>query len=254
MDKRKKSVGVTAFMIGLILFVVLFSAASGVAVKFGMKLVEAENAARVASNTSGKTFVAVIDAGHGGEDGGCCNGIVLEKDINLDIAKRVSGLCSLLGIETRLMRDDDRMLYDLYGDLNDYTGKKKVYDLKNRVRFTREENADIYVGIHINKFPDSNCRGMQIYYADKIERSEALADAVRNKSIEVLGEDGKRPIKKGKSSIFVLSHASCPAILVECGFISNEKDLERLTSDEGKLDAAVIMASGIFAYSTEFDT
>lgn len=254
MKEKEKSLGITFFMIGLVLFVVLFSAASGIAVKFGLKLVEAENAARAVSNASKNTFVAVIDAGHGGEDGGCCNGKILEKDINLDIAKRVSGLCSLLGIDTKLTRCDDEMLYDLYDDLEDYSGKKKVYDLKNRVRFAKEENADIYVGIHINKFPDSECRGMQIYYAEKVEKSDVLAETVRAKSIEMLGTDGEREIKKGRSSIFVLSHASCPAVLVECGFLSNPSDVERLTSDEGKLCAAAIIASGISEYAKSVGT
>lgn len=254
MAYKERNTRTTVFMIGIVLFVVLFSAASGIAVKYGIKLAENETSAHIVSLKESKTFTAVIDAGHGGEDGGCSSGNVLEKDLNLDVAERVSGLCSLLGINTVMTREEDTMLYDMYGDLTDYSGKKKIYDLKNRVKFTKESGADVYVGIHMNKFPDSSCRGMQIYYAEKNDLSEELAKTVREKSIAVLGEDGKRELKKGKTSVFVLSHAECPSILVECGFLSNSSDLERLCTDEGKLQVAVIIAGGIFEYSKSFGT
>ena len=253
-ENKEKTAGTAAFMVGLVLFVVLFSAAASVAVKFGMKLVASETASYVVSSKSGDSFVAVIDAGHGGEDGGCSAGEVLEKDLNLEVAKRVSGFCSLLGIDTMMTRSEDTMAYDLYKELNDYTGKKKLYDLKNRVRFTKEAGADIYVGIHMNKFPDSSCKGMQIYYAEKVDSSMSLAEKIRDKNVSAFGKDGERELKKGKSAIFVLAHAECPAVLVECGFLSNPSDLERLTTDEGKLATAAVVAAGILEYSKGCDT
>lgn len=251
---KEKSTGTTVFMIGLVLFVVLFSAASGIAVKYGIKLAENETSAHIVSSKESRTFTVVIDAGHGGEDGGCKSGDILEKNLNLDVAERVSGICSLLGINTVMTRKEDTMLYDLYKDLADYSGKKKVYDLKNRVKFTKESGADIYVGIHMNKFPDSSCHGMQIYYAEKNDLSEELAKKIREKNISVFGKDGERELKKGKTSVFVLSNAECPSVLVECGFLSNSSDLERLCSDEGKLQVAMIIASGIFEYSKSSGT
>lgn len=254
MENRKKSVGTAPFMIGLVLFVVLFSAASSVAVKYGIKLASSKTASYVSASGEKKKYVAVIDAGHGGEDGGCSSGNILEKDLNLDVSKRVAGLCALLGVETEMTRTDDTLLYDMYDDMSDYTGKKKMYDLKNRVRFTKEAEADAYVAIHMNKFPSQSCDGMQIYYAESENGSLALAESIRAKNIEAVGESGSRELKKGKNSIFVLAHAECPAVLVECGFLSNPGDLEKLTSEEGKLETALVIALGLFESSKSADT
>ena len=98
--------------------------------------------------------VIVIDAGHGGEDGGAvaADGTV-EKDLNLEVAHILAQMLSFAGYDVRMTRTEDRMLYDLYGDAEEYAGRKKTYDLRNRLRFAEEADAALFISIHMNKFP-----------------------------------------------------------------------------------------------------
>ena len=123
--------------------------------------------ADVSTEAGRSKAVVVIDPGHGGEDGGAvaADG-TLEKTLNLEFSKTLYTTCKVLGIDAVMTRDTDTLLYDKYSDLEDYTGKKKVYDLRNRLRFTEElgDNA-VFVGIHMNKFPEEKYCGTQIYYS-----------------------------------------------------------------------------------------
>ena len=110
------------------------------------------------------TVTYVIDAGHGGEDAGAIayDG-TLEKDLNLEIATLLCGLLELNGNNVKMTRDSDTLLYDYYNDLEDYTGQKKVYDLKNRLKIAEEYENSVYVGIHMNKFSVAKYKGLQVY-------------------------------------------------------------------------------------------
>ena len=111
----------------------------------------------------------VIDPGHGGEDAGAvADDGTLEKDLNLEISTLLFSILELNGKEAVLTRDSDTLLYDKYDDLENYTGKKKVYDLKNRLKIAEEKENSIYVGIHMNKFPDSKYSGLQVYFSPNI--------------------------------------------------------------------------------------
>lgn len=205
-----------------------------------------------ASDTSLPVFeisdenVIVIDAGHGGEDAGAIapDG-TLEKDLNLEISKLIYTLCRLNGNSARLTRDEDTLLYDCYSDLQDYTGKKKVYDLKNRVKITEEENNPIYVGIHMNKFQESKYSGLQVYYSKNNALSKSLASCVQNNTREYLQADNKRKIKQADSSIYILDSLECPSVLIECGFLSNEKELENLKDTKYQASLSLVIFSSI---------
>ena len=172
-----------------------------------------------------EAMCVVIDAGHGGEDGGCVSADgVLEKDINLE----------------------DNMLYDMYGD--NYEGRKKTYDLKNRLKFTRENEADILVSIHMNKFPQSQYHGLQVYYSDNHADSAELAQSIQSFCRLYLQPDNQREVKKAGSNIFLLDRAEMPAVLVECGFLSNAEETEKLCDNEYRKKLSFMLSMAIVSY------
>lgn len=195
-----------------------------------------------AVSTKNDKTVIVIDAGHGGEDAGAiaADG-TLEKELNLQIASLVKVLCDLNGTSAVMTREDDTLLYDYYGDLENYTGQKKLYDLKNRVRITNEYENAVFLGIHMNKFSTSQCSGLQIYYSKNNPASELLARSIQNSARTYLQPENNRAVKAADSSIYVLYSLHCPAVLVECGFLSNESELELLKTEEYQAKLSLVL-------------
>lgn len=185
--------------------------------------------------------VIVIDPGHGGEDGGASSDGVCEKDINLGIALDLAALCRAAGLEYRLTRSEDVMLYD--------TDKpsRKMQDLANRLKLTEDCDC-IFISIHQNKFPQPSCRGAQVYYSGNDENSKKLALAIQTAVCENLQSENTRQIKKAGSEIFVLDRAEVPAVLVECGFLSNKDDLSLLLSKDYRKKLACVLYSAILCY------
>ncbi|MBQ7412169.1 MAG: N-acetylmuramoyl-L-alanine amidase [Clostridia bacterium] len=187
-------------------------------------------------------YVLVIDAGHGGEDAGAvAEDGTLEKDLNLEIASLIRVLCDLNGTRAVMTREDDRLLYDHYDELDDYTGHKKEYDLKNRVKIANELENPIFISVHMNKFAQTKYSGTQIYYSKNNPSSQLLARGIQNMTRAYAQPSNKRPIKQADSSIFVLNKLECPAVLVECGFISNEAELELLKTSEHQAKMSLII-------------
>lgn len=192
------------------------------------------------------TVTYVIDAGHGGEDAGAiAHDGTLEKDLNLEIATLLCGLLELNGNNVKMTRDSDTLLYDYYNDLEDYTGQKKVYDLKNRLRIAEEYENSIYVGIHMNKFSVAKYKGLQVYYSPNNENSFDLASKIRDNTRLYLQKDNKREIKRADSSIYILNKANMPAVLIECGFLSNDEELTNLKDNDYRAKLAITIFSSI---------
>ena len=200
---------------------------------------------------SGETerYTFVIDAGHGGEDGGAvATDGTEEKNLNLAISNALYGLLTLNGQSTVATRQTDTLLYDYFHDREDYTGQKKMYDLRNRLRITeREENA-VYVGIHMNKFTDPQYSGLQVYYSKNSEKSSALAGTVQMYVRNSLQSTNDRAIKPAGQGIYILSEAKVPAILIECGFLSNPAECAALRTEayQRQLTAAIFYALSTF--------
>lgn len=186
----------------------------------------------------------VIDPGHGGEDGGAVVGDTLEKELNLEISECLYDMYTLFGIRAELTRTEDIMLYDRYGELTDYRGRKKTYDLRSRLRIAEESGADLYVGIHMNKFPLESSRGLQVYYSPNTEESGRAAALVQSYSKKYIDPENRRETKKATDAIYILKRIRIPAVLEECGFLSNEAERELLKTHAYRLKlAAVIFAS-----------
>ena len=197
----------------------------------------------VSSSYDNVTFV--IDAGHGGEDAGAIafDG-TLEKDLNLEIASLLSCLLELNGNSIKMTRTTDTLLYDHFDDLDDYTGQKKVYDLKNRVKIAQACENPIFVGIHMNKFSNAKYSGLQVYYSKNNSDSALVASEIKNTVKKYLQPQNNRETKIADSSIYILDKIDCPSVLVECGFLSNENELLNLKSKDyqEKLSLAIFCA------------
>lgn len=161
----------------------------------------------------------VIDAGHGGEDGGAVSLTgVPESGINLEIALRLNDLMHLLGYETRMIRSTDTAVY-VAGET---IAQKKASDLKERVRVVNETENAILVSIHQNTFPDGRYSGAQVFHA-ATPGSRELAEGIQQALVEVVNPGSRRQCKAA-AGIYLMENIRCTGILVECGFLSNPEE------------------------------
>lgn len=177
-------------------------------------------------------YTFVLDPGHGGEDGGAVGADgTEEKHLNLEIGKCLYDLMLLNGQSVLLTRTEDTLLYDYYHDLEDYTGHKKMYDLRNRLKITEQTDDAVYVGIHMNKFTDPRYGGLQVYYSPKTPKSNVLAGMIQMSVKNACQPDNNRAVKAATSGIYVLNECHTPAVLVECGFLSNPEECHLLNTE-----------------------
>lgn len=182
-----------------------------------------------------RQVTVVIDAGHGGIDGGAtsCTG-VLESGFNLQIACKLEDLLHLLGYETVMIRRTDTSVYTEGNTI----AAQKVSDLKERVRIANETENAILVSIHQNTFSDQRYRGAQVFYAPS-EGSRELAQILQSKL------PGNSRECKIAGAIYLLQNIHCPGVLVECGFLSNPAEEALLRTDAYQQKLCGIMAAAI---------
>ena len=180
----------------------------------------------------------IIDAGHGGVDGGAtsCTG-VLESQINLQIALRLNDLMHFLGIDTVMIRTDDRSVYTE----GETIAAKKVSDLKERVRIVNSTDNAFLISIHQNQFSDSQYHGAQVFYA-ATSGSLDWAKSMQNALITHINPGSKRNVKKGEG-IYLLEKINCSGILIECGFLSNPEEEAKLRSTEYQQQLCCVIAT-----------
>ena len=190
--------------------------------------------------------VIVLDAGHGGEDGGAVgHGGVLEKDINLKVAKIIYELLKLNDTNVIMTRTEDKMLYDRY---QNYEGRKKMYDLRARVEMANEIEDSVLISIHMNSYPSPSCRGAQVYYSKNHSESYNIAGKVQTYLSSYVQKDNTRKIKAAGSNIYLLDKASSPAVLIECGFLSNPDDTKMLSDAEYRKKLACSIFAALCDY------
>ena len=174
--------------------------------------------------------VVVIDPGHGGVDGGATANGVVEKELNLAIGKKLRSLCLLFGFEVRMTREDDVSIHD---EGMETIREQKNSDLRNRLELMTAEPGAAVVSIHMNKFQQSRIRGAQVFYAPKAPGSEELARLIQEDVKALVQPENTRQIKRADSSLFLLYNNTVnPAVLVECGFISNPEEAAQLQEAE----------------------
>lgn len=194
-----------------------------------------------------RTFV--IDAGHGGEDGGAvaADG-TLEKDLNLAVAQRLEVLLRFLGEDTVMTRTRDVSIHSSGAET---LRQKKVSDLKNRVALVSGTPDAILVSIHQNSLPSApRVHGAQVFYGT-VEPSAALARSVQAALNAAVNTDGAKQEKQIEPTIYLMKNVPCPAILVECGFLSNAEETALLRQGEYQLRLAAAIAAGLLQEETE---
>ena len=196
--------------------------------------------------SEGRTII--IDAGHGAPDGGAVGASgVLEKDLNLAVATALQKFLESGGTEVILTRSDDNGIYDVSGSIK----SKKVSDIKNREKLMKETDADAFISIHMNKFPEEKYSGPQVFYSVNDEESKTLAECVQHNLITVLSPVSEREVKEAYDSIYLLKNATVPAILVECGFLSNAQEEKKLIEENYQKQIAWAIYCGIIQYFDE---
>lgn len=184
-----------------------------------------------------RPYIIVIDAGHGGEDGGSISIDGLpESNFNLSIALRLEKIFQFLGMETRMVRDRDISVYTEGTTL----AQKKRSDLKNRVNIVNESEKNILLSIHQNSYPDSRYYGAQVFYANT-EGSKALAAVLQSAIRSALNPGGNREIKPA-AGIYLMEHIQRPGVLIECGFLSNPQESQLLEDSEYQKKIACVLA------------
>ena len=188
----------------------------------------------------------IVDAGHGGDDGGAI-GIdgTVEKDINLDIALKLEKILKFYGFNVIMTRTQDVMTCD---DGLDSLRKRKISDIHNRFELMRKNPDAIFISVHQNKFEDSSQHGTQVFYSGNDERSKELAEAIQTSVTLTLQRKNGRVVKKSGSGIYLLYHAKIPAVLVECGFISNSDEVKKLKDESYRMKLAILIADGLLKY------
>lgn len=180
----------------------------------------------------------VIDAGHGGMDGGAtsCTG-KLESAYNLEIALKLNDLLHLLGHDTVMTRTSDRSI-ETEGQT---IAAKKVSDLKERVRIVNETENALLISIHQNTFSDSRYSGAQVFYGPEGE-GQRLAEDLQTAFCTTLNPGSNRKCKKA-DSVYLMQHIDCTGVLVECGFLSNAQEEAKLSSPNYQRKLCCVIAS-----------
>lgn len=179
----------------------------------------------------------IIDAGHGGFDGGAVsdNG-VLEKDLNLLIAKALQNELKSRRYKVVMTRETDCSL-----------AQSKAQDIKNRVKISGDYDNALFISIHCNKFPQKKYSGLQTFYskANNEELAKLIAESIQSKYISQINPSCYRKAKTADNSIYLMKNAKTTAVLVECGFVSNDMELKKLQDDYYQNSIAEIIADAV---------
>jgi len=193
-------------------------------------------------------LVIVVDAGHGGSDGGAvASDGTFESVLNLQIADKLNDTLSAIGFKTYMTRTDDNSI----GDRSSTIRNEKVSDIHKRMDIMNSFENCIFVSIHQNFYSGVSSWGTQVFYSGNNSESELIAQSVQSSVSETLQNDNKRMVKKSGSEIYLLYHAEKPAILIECGFMSNINELEKLKNDTYQQEIAYSITNGIINYLIE---
>lgn len=190
----------------------------------------------------------ILDAGHGGEDGGAVSPSgALESNINLAVVKRMDGVLGLFGVRTFLLREEDISLHDSNAQT---LRQKKRSDLLNRVFMVEAQANSTMISIHQNSYPDGRYSGAQAFYAPT-EGSRILAQTMQEALRRALDPRNNRLEKQIPDTIFLMNHITCPAVLVECGFLTNPQEEQLLCSGGYQTKMATVLAGGYLRWITQ---
>lgn len=193
----------------------------------------------VISQSSRSTLV--LDAGHGGIDGGAISDSGLkESDINLQIALKTEALVRFLGIDTVMTRETDT-------NNSDNKAYSEHDNLVQRVKLANSTENAVLISIHQNKFPSAVVSGAEVMYSDN-DDSKALGLLTQDNLVALLDSSNRRVARPAPKELLLTSSVECPTILVECGFMSNPQEVQKLASNDYQLKLAAILAGSYIQF------
>ncbi len=196
------------------------------------------------SSVINNNVTVIVDAGHGGEDGGAVANDIIEKDINLSISKKLADILKASGYKVILTRSDDEMV-DAVGETQ---RERKVSDMHNRLDVFNKSENNVVISIHQNKFTQEQYHGTQVFYSENNNKSITLATAIRDDVKALLQPDNTRECKPAGREIFLLSNSNVPSVIVECGFISNYDEAQKLKTNDYQNQMAFAIFAGFMDY------
>ena len=190
--------------------------------------------------------VIVLDAGHGGNDGGCVsvNGVA-EKGINLSIVQTLRDSLDILGFDVVCTREDDRSIHDSGVE---GIAKQKLSDMKNRLDIINRYDDALVVSVHQNQFVDPRYSGAQMFYAKENDDSRRLAECMKKQFVALLQPSNERETKPVGKEMYLIHNAKSPALMVECGFLSNPDEAKLLESADYQKKVAFTILTGTQEY------
>ena len=211
------------------------------------KRISANNAI-VVSAVPSESKLIIIDAGHGGIDGGAVGyNNIIEKDINLSIAKKLETMLTSLGFEVIMTRSDDDMAGEPLHQ-NAYIHERKVNDSKTRVEIINSHPNAIVLSIHQNLFSQTKYNGAQMFYSIQNNDSKVIAKLLQTRFSSMLQTGNTREIKPVSDDIYLMNNINNPAVLVECGFISNALEAANLSDDTYQNKVAFVIFAALCDY------
>lgn len=197
--------------------------------------------------TSREAKIIVIDVGHGGFDPGKVSADdLLEKDINLAIALRLKPYLEAQDCQVYLTREEDCSLCD------EASSDKKQSDMRNRVAYVEQINPDLMISIHQNSFSSSKEHGAQTFYYHTSDNSQLLAECIQCSLVEIADPENTR-LAKSNDSYYILKNVSCPAVIVECGFLSNPTESALLNTEIYQDKIAYAISIGVRTYLNQIE-
>lgn len=189
--------------------------------------------------------IILIDPGHGGMDGGAVskNGTV-EKDINLSISLKIKDELIKKGYKVIMTREEDKGLYSDKGKVR----QKKIEDLNNRCKMRKDSNCNIFISIHLNMFPQSNCYGAQVWYSNN-DKSKKLASIIQNNfKLDIDKSNNRLEKPAGKAYKILRNDEGIPSVIVECGFLSNPEEESKLKTESYQKNIATTITKSVDEY------
>ena len=219
------------------------------ALGFGHLLFRFETDRLAGTDSADEKITVVIDPGHGGRDGGAVGEDgTLEKELNLAVALKLKSILESANIHVIMTRETDIEL------ASPDSPHKKADDLKARLQLAQNQKNALFVSIHMNKFPVEKYRGLQVYYSENHAESLTLAQTIQNAAQNALQNTAERKVKPAGDSIYLMSHLEIPAVLVECGFLSNTEERELLKNDRYQKKLALCISAAILEYIASANT
>ena len=218
-----------------------------IAVKLGAAKIEASLPA--SGGELNQKRVIVLDAGHGGMDGGCSTADgVPEKGINLNILLAVRDMLTACGYEVEVTRDKDMSIHD-----NGITGiaAQKNSDMDNRLAIFNKYSDAICISIHQNQYITPGAKGAQMFFSPQNPDSQPLAQIMQTRFVQNLQPDNTREIKQCGSELFLCHFCKNPTVMIECGFLSNPDEAKLLVTDDYQKKVAFTIFSGINEFAAQ---